>query len=402
MYMKRIRFYCFCVLAPVLCACERIDVTPTPVDPDIPQKSKDLYYCAVEYDPSYDWRRDSLGGNVDTRLLLFKNHKLQLTLSLGKESSIVGDCDMHRVIEGSLYSLHPDGGRTALRKDGIDLFFLDANEYVHDILLKDGSVFTLSSTSSDNGWRLRKDGQIVCQESSAMLMGGLYEDMGDLCFAWAQLVQSSSDSRSYRYFFNCNGENRQIEPGVGVQSLVAVRRHKSVMNILQKEANMNGLVWLQGQSSFVISQTNGHDSRDYSFVAAADQLYAHAQVNSSYDDGENFWNDYFWLPLPGSNSVTDRTSVTVQVLAFCPDDHGLCYVCSPYAASSRLMVYHNGQKHNLDEKYLMVSPYALCCSATRYCIGLNDAQQNYRPVVIDGQQTVEHDFNGYFTRFYLP
>lgn len=389
----------FCLLALVAAAsCEKVDTIINKDDkPSVPQ-SQDFYFCAVAFDPGYDWIRDSLYGNVDTQLLLFKNHKKILTLNVGRNESDVTAGDMHRLNGGNLYTFHHSGGKTKIRRNGEDLIAFDGYEYISDFLVSGDCVYTIGIPSSNKGWNFRKDGELMASEESGTVMGNIYADMGQLCFAAAQAFRSSSNETVYRYYFYADGQKEDLDLQANVKSVHAVRRFNGAMNILQVEKNIDGLVWIQGKSSFLIDAGDGNFIRDPSFIVAADEIYAHAQVRSGYDDRTQFWNDFFWVPVPGTNAVANRTTVSTQVLGMCTDEHGFCYALSPWAGSKKITVYMNGQKEEMSENFRMVSPFALCCNGKKFCIGLNDMENGAAPVIIDGGQVKEYDFNGYFTR----
>lgn len=392
------------LLACIVCGCEIVDTKGNNQDPlpDKPLKDKDLYYSAVEYERGYDWRKDSLCGAVESRLCLYKNHQKLFSITLGPRDSDVAQADMHRIEGGNLYSFHNIGNRTAIRKNGEDFIYFDSQEYISHFVVADSVVYTLSSRPGHEEWRLRRNGSKVAEEENAVVIGDLYMDRGELCFAYGQILESSAGARQHRYYFVRDGQREPMNLLSTVTEVLAARRFGGVMNCLVTESNIDGVVWQQGEASFIINEDLASRGRDCSFFVAGDAIYAHAQVKTVYDDRQQFWNDYFWQPKAGSDSVTDRTNVSMQILSLCPHGKMLCYAASPRAASYPITVVHGGRKDSLDDNYRMVSPFALCCSSTRYCIGLNDAGNGYRPVVIDGQQTKEFDFNGYFTRFYLP
>lgn len=395
--VKSLHLICIALACAALVSCEGVDIIPKDDDQssggeDKPSKEKEtLYYTAVEYDSSYDWRKDSLAGNVPCRLLLFKNHKQLLSINLSAEENTVADSDMHRICGGKLYTVHRLGGRTSIRKDGVDMLRIDGTEYICDLLVFDSHIYTLSRNPGWKGWKFRKDGVLLCERTDGSLLGGMYQDDGEICFACL-------DAEGTGQLF-AGGTQQVIKLPEDCDEVLALRRFTGKLNCLYRSED--SVKWQSKAGTSVINDVTAAMCRDFSFFAGAGELYAHAQVKVPYDDKTSQWNDFFWKISGKTVQLEEMTMDSKQILAMCSDDHSLCFAATTDAGTTGIQVYHGGRRIPLDDKLAMISPYALACGEERFCIGLNDTSKGYLPLVMDGDKIVEYGFNGYFTRFLL-
>lgn len=394
--MKYLNIIALCALF-CLCACERVDVTPKE---EVEEDKLDLYYTAVSYDMDYDWRRDSLGGLVSRRIILFKNHQKVLAEVISALDYDATEPQKHRIMDGHLYTIHDTDFGIQINRDAEPYQSFGASESICDMLVHGGHFYTLACPvdGRDRGVRLRRDGEIIYESKEAVSMGDLYTDGQDLCFSCCEMLHSIGGGKAYKYYSVENGEAKMTDVPPTVTDVMAMRREGKVMNMIVREANISDAVWIQGRTSIIIGDSRATGIRNCSFIKKGGTLYAHAQMNMPHNDGR-YWNDYFWT----REKMVCNTDRQDQILSmdFNRDGGSLCFIYSPMAGKGGLGLYHQGKRSVLPDKYYQFSPYALCSTSSRVCAGLNDRDKGNTPVVIDGAQTIDMDFNGFFTHFTL-
>ena len=103
-------------------------------DDDIQMMPKDRYVTGVEYPDGYDWMAD-LGSDADGAVLFLMNGDERIVeLPVGYDSCISADADMHRCIDGHLYTDFSTDRETVIKMDGIELLRYPGREMITDIM----------------------------------------------------------------------------------------------------------------------------------------------------------------------------------------------------------------------------------------------------------------------------
>lgn len=131
------------------------------------------YLSAVEFSQGYNWKRDSAGGQVPCRIVLFRDGERVLELPVG-ENGPSADPDMHRIAGGHLYTdFSTEEGETLIARDGIELFRYPGRESIRGFFVSpEGRVHTLGQNRLGQGFSYRIDGEEVFARSTGTLLGG--------------------------------------------------------------------------------------------------------------------------------------------------------------------------------------------------------------------------------------
>lgn len=168
---------------------------PVPSKPILqPKADTTLYYCAVDFDPSYDWIRDTAYGAVAYSLNLYRQHAK--VLSIPSSSGLISpDADTHHIIGEHLYTERSYLGSTIVACDGVELFRFEGREMLKGILPHEGHIYTLSQSRSGSGFSFRMDGEPLLRRPNGTLFGdlcdssygntgALYLDDESICFSY--------------------------------------------------------------------------------------------------------------------------------------------------------------------------------------------------------------------------
>lgn len=136
------------------------------------EPSATLYICGVSELP-----------NSSKLLCLLQNDKVLLQFQCDDQNRISADPDSHFLIGDRLYTTWQGEGKTVIRLNGDVLHTFNEEEYIKDILLLDDELWTLSKNTSDDGFKLRRDGEVVFARPEGDI-GELYEDQGNICFCY--------------------------------------------------------------------------------------------------------------------------------------------------------------------------------------------------------------------------
>lgn len=164
----------------------------------------------LEYPTGYDWNEDSRDGEVRCSLVVFADGVPRIEVPVGDGYEISGDMDMHRVIDGNLYTFYSKNGRTVVKRNGAPLFRYDGDEVLVDMSVKEDDVFTLAHRRLGGGFSLRKNGNVVLERLSGETFGKFWDDGDSLCFAFVQPV-ALTDGVEYRYYMVFDSESCGIK-----------------------------------------------------------------------------------------------------------------------------------------------------------------------------------------------
>lgn len=160
-----------------------------------PDKDTVLYMTAVEFPEDYDWRRDTSFGEVQGRLVLFRDSVRVLEVPAGPGSPAGLDPDLHHFADGHIYTESCTADATVIGRDGEVLFSYPGRELLCGLLVEGKDVYTLGRSRSGAGFSLRRngeelfsrpDGGIAAQYSSnpGYPSGALYRDGGHMYFSY--------------------------------------------------------------------------------------------------------------------------------------------------------------------------------------------------------------------------
>ena len=142
--------------------------------PELP-KDKTLYACGVTYADGHP-----------SDLVLFKDGLRQFSIKCTDENHISPDADSHFLLNGTLFTSFNAKGKTFISKNGEPLYEFDAEEYLKDMLLVDQTLWSLSIPLNENGFKIRKDGEVVFSKQDGSPKS-LYLDGSDVCLEYSTL-----------------------------------------------------------------------------------------------------------------------------------------------------------------------------------------------------------------------
>jgi len=384
------------LLCSALFACETVDYAfdDQPGTEPVTGVSP-LYSTAISYPEGYNWRRDSLGGNVDADVLFMKDGVEMIRVKASAANEVSVDPDSHHIIGGHLYLSFSNNSHTVIKKDGIEMLRFEGSEKIRSLIITDTATYTLGTQAGRAGWTFRKNGEAIISSPSGKLLGGLHQDSDSVCFGAAVPIEGmGSGAAAWRYFLVKNGVAQQLRLGEDIAEILAVRSHRGQQHLLGRMKEGGGLIWRSGQFELLLNSGDAIPWRDCYFVLANDRLYAHVQMKFT----SHSWTDMFFL----EDKSAKHSYNGCEVYALCENATCLCYACIPSGRASPVSVSLSDAISTFPPQYCMICPFALATDGKKYAIGLNDADDNYRPVLVRGKDTTRFDFNGYFTGLYLP
>ena len=145
------------------------------------------FITGLDYPDGYDWRADPEKGVVKCSLVVFCDGIPVMKVPVGKEYEVSPDPDMHRIIDGDLYTDYSTSDETVIKKNGKELFRYGGREMILGMTVSKGSIYTLGQPRHGEGFTYRKEAgfrvskaairsgfHIICLQRTDLLPGRQY------------------------------------------------------------------------------------------------------------------------------------------------------------------------------------------------------------------------------------
>lgn len=216
------------------------------------------YVTAMDYPDGYDWRADREKGTVKCSLVVFADGVPMMKIPVGDAYQTSSDADMHRIIDGHIYTDYSTASETVIKKDGQEIIRYPGREMICGMLVEQGQVYTIGHPRSGEGFTYRRDGETLLEKSSGRTFSRLYRDNDSICFAYCEHIRAA-DGPVERYYsvvngrpsqaalredvrkvwdvVSCDGQVCYVASVIGVQSPVLV--YGEMMSVLETPQGMN-------------------------------------------------------------------------------------------------------------------------------------------------------------------
>lgn len=205
------------------------------------------FITGLDYPDGYDWRADPEKGVVKCSLVVFCDGIPVMKVPVGKEYEVSPDPDMHRIIDGDLYTDYSTSDETVIKKNGKELFRYGGREMILGMTVSKGSIYTLGQPRNGEGFTYRKDGVPIIERRQGFAFPRLQSDQDSISFAFSEPIYSP-EGNIERYYHVMNGKIVQA----------AIREDiKTVWDIILHENSICCLTSLTGVSSPVLIRDGG-------------------------------------------------------------------------------------------------------------------------------------------------
>jgi hypothetical protein len=356
-----------------------------------------VYLTALEFPRGYDWKKDTLYGKVNCKLVLFKNGSRTLELPAKFDSGISPDPDTHRVIEGYLYTDYCTDGETIISRDGRSLFHYQGEELMSGFLVKDGDVYTLGQDRSGHGFSFRKNGKSILKKENGEIMGGmydsayengaLYESGGHLYFSYYN-TSISGKTVEKKYFLVEDGVAVRIDSEKVYDEIYDLRMSGGVLyKTVKVKGSLYPLSLFSGDSRSDLGKNyNIKVTSAFILPNANDIMVQETFVNTRSDSG--FMSIWKASGFVGSyNTDTDIYAERGKLYAVEMDTSGYAYRFRFGSGSIKL-----------SNKYYFISNHCATVENGHFYLVLTPACINKKPVLWkDSDSSTVNIENGYVT-----
>lgn len=333
-----------------------------------------LYFCAVRFDESYDWQRDTAYGSESFELLLYRNFEPVLSVSSAGSGCVSADFDTHHIIGGHLYTEKSDLSSTVIGRDGVEIIRFEGREFLKGLLPDGEDIYTLSQSRDGEGFSFRKNGEPLLVRSEGRVFGSmvepsygatgaLYLDEGVPAFCYW------TGSGASREFFGVRGGAEQmLRPGATAASSV------------------NDIKFRQGEA-----RTDEIDAPGYRAVNCRLWNFPSNLVTAGYmASGDSYFSGAF-----------SRASYRVEWI--CGSEAEVyCSETSAYAVADDrqggISIFRSGDELMHERGRMFLSPAcAVLCGERMFC-ALSRQEGGGNPEIWEGGKKREVEVHGYVSR----
>ena len=280
--------------------------------PSVPQKNDtSIYLCAVQFDESYEWQRDTAYGSEPYTILLFKNFEPVLAIRSESSACTSPDHDTHHIIDGHLYTECSDLERTCIGRDGAEVVSFEGREFLKGLLPQGEDIYSLSQRRDGHGFTFRKNGELLFSKAEGTPFGGmndpsygptgaLYLEGGKPCFCY--WTGEGNKRRLYRVLDGVDEEITVTDPGA-VTDMKSGGGKAAVTAIdIQGYSPVSCSLWLLYSGPATTGLISSGSTYLYGiYYAAVNRL-----IHVSYQETALYCNDRKWF------AVTERDDGSIE------------------------------------------------------------------------------------------
>ena len=352
-----------------------------------PSTSKRVtYVSAFNYPQDYDWMADPERGEVKCSLVVFREGVPILKVPVGDEYKVGPDPDMHRIIDGHLYTDYSTDELTIIKKDGKPLIEYDAAEMICDFKVQGEEVHTLGHSRSGRGFSYRINGISVLERESGYSFERICVDDTLVSVAFAEQILSTEGSIERYYVWNS-----------GKVSQVALRDDvKKVWDVATYEGKVIYLASLTGIPSPVLVSQNGMLALSMPTSLSLVSCRMNVLSNGVFVEGVLTDGKQVQSVLWGTDARYTLFHKGLTFSALCKGDDVVHCTLNPASEAGAGLIYRGGETFAMPLGYSCMSRNAMDFSSGLLSVGLSSLNGGKPVLWVDGQ-TKELDINGYIS-----
>lgn len=351
---------------------------------------KDRYVTGIEYPDGYDWYPD-LGYSADGAVLfLMRNGTRILELPVGYEHHVSVDADMHRCVDGHLYTDFSTDEETIVKKDGIEMFRFFGREMIVSLIERPDGIYTLGQPRSGTGWVYRQNGEILLYKGSGKILHGLHMDGESICFSYQDVIFSGAESQSL-YYLVVNGIPTAVRATDDVTGIDDIVRIDGTICYIASIETLAGRVLFRGPDPYALKMpSDATGITECRIILDDGEIFVSGNMSGV---GSSGYGDSFWK----GTELMDSASGYYKVYGSCIDGGKCYYVCREPYEGSTVRIRIDGRTTLMSPNYEFIYTNAIASDNGSCCVALNDTLHEYKPTLWTDGKYEDYDFNGAFT-----
>lgn len=342
------------------------------------------YVTGFDYPSGYDWRADADAGAVKCSLTVFANAVPMLKVPVGEQHRTRPDPDMHRMIDGCLYTEYAADSLTMIRRNGKPLFEYAGEEKIIGMLEDEGNIYTLGQAVSGNGFSYRVNGKKLVSRDRGYVFGHFVKDSAGHCFAFSEPILSVS-GEGERYYVCIGGKVSQIAVREDVKKVWDVMFSGGKMYYIASLVGVDAPVLVDGDHLAALELSSPLSIRSCRFIPGSTGPYIDVLIDiQGFAYMSAIWKDGKFEKIFPLGSI---------VAAICAEGDGI-YAVLTSAGGTGGLIYRCGETFDMPEGYTILSTDAISVVNGIMHVGLSSLTGG-RPVIWRDGEMETLRLNGY-------
>lgn len=340
------------------------------------------YVTGFDYPEGYDWMSDPEAGNVKCSLVVYANALPMLKVPVGTEYQTSADPDMHRMLDGDLYTDFSTDSMTVIKKNGRNLFTYPGREMIIGMKVDSSGVYTLGQSRSGDGFSLRRDGEILFERTKGCLMGRM--TLSENVFAFYEKIAGSDMERYYLY---SNGEVSQIGVREDVRKVWDVTVFDEEVCFIATLTGITHPVLICGDEIYTLDFPSSVNVTSCSFVPSEDEVL----IEGVFATADGVQTGGLWRK--NMRECLFPTGMTMWTS--CVDGSGFSCLLSHYL-TGKLKISRCDEISSMPEGYTVMGTVPLAMADGILYVGMTSLEGGQPAVWMDGE-IKKLGFNGYIS-----
>lgn len=346
---------------------------------------KICYMTAFDYPDNYNWRSDIENGDIKCSLIVFANDVPVMKIPVGNEYCVSSDPDMHRIIEGHLYTDYSTDHETVIKKDGQELFRYEGREMILDMKVSDQDILSLGCPRKGDGLIFRRNGIVEFQKENAAPLGKIQITKDVISFAYREIVQAA-DKTLERYWIFQDGQSIQVAVREDIRKVWDILLHEGKICYLAEMTGIDQPVLVRGE------KLNAMDTPSEAYIMTGRMFSAGNSIATEliYTHNNIYYSSGIWIDSEPYRLF--NTGVTIS--GICSWDKGIYCMLNSGNGKGGGIIFRCGETMNAPDGYTMMGNNPICVTDGILRIGLSSLIGE-KPIIWKDGLISEVDINGY-------
>ena len=353
---------------------------PSPMSPSL------TFVSAFDYPDGYDWRSDPDRGHVKCSLVVFREGLPVLKVPVGNEYSVSPDPDMHRIIDGHLYTDFSDGTETLLKKNGKPVLSYPGAEMICDMKVKGSDIYTLGHSRTGQGFALRLNGSVLLSREAGYTFERILIEDTEVSVAFAEPIVSSSGTVE-RYYVMRGGKVTQIALRDDIKQVWDVAVYGEEIYYLASLTGVQAPVLVSSQGMTTLQMPSSMTV----VSCRMNILEGGICVEGVLADG-NQVQSVLW----GTDFQYSLFPKGMTFSALCFGEDGLHCTMNPASGMGAGLIFRGGERLEIPAGYACMSRSAMDFASGMLTVGLSSLKGEAPALWVDGRLK-NLDINGYIS-----
>ena len=353
---------------------------PSPMSPSL------TFVSAFDYPDGYDWRSDPDRGHVKCSLVVFREGLPVLKVPVGNEYSVSPDPDMHRIIDGHLYTDFSDGTETLLKKNGKPVLSYPGAEMICDMKVKGSDIYTLGHSRKGQGFALRLNGSVLLSREAGYTFERILIEDTEVSVAFAEPIVSSSGTVE-RYYVMRGGKVTQIALRDDIKQVWDVAVYGEEIYYLASLTGVQAPVLVSSQGMTTLQMPSSMTV----VSCRMNILEGGICVEGVLADG-NQVQSVLW----GTDFQYSLFPKGMTFSALCFGEDGLHCTMNPASGMGAGLIFRGGERLEIPAGYACMSRSAMDFASGMLTVGLSSLKGEAPALWVDGRLK-NLDINGYIS-----